>query len=81
MQVRKLLQCNILKGHNFLVHIKDVHKHVPRLHSTSFTTYYENQEAYRDAASVHIYTCRVVEYCASEDVTPELNHVIGFEIA
>ena len=55
-----LYRCKILIRHYFLVQIKAV----------QYIIYYAIHGTYRNGASVHIYTCGVVEYRASENVTP-----------
>ena len=45
----------------------------PGLHSTLFSMYWAAHGAYRNRVSVYICRGRVVEYRASENVTPDLS--------
>ena len=61
--------CNILMRHHFLVHARGIHKfvHVPVNAQDMYCT---DQGLHRNRISVYICMCGVVEYRASENVTP-----------
>ena len=82
------IQCNSLIRPHFPVHPRDVYKWnidsctPPGLHSVSLNMHCAVQEAHRNGANVYICACGVVEYCASENVTPQLKllSVTNFEL-
>ena len=69
------LKCEILEPllHNVQTWIEYSFVVALEYHSTSFSMHCTTRGTYRNGASVYIWICGAVEYCASENVTPGLH--------